>query len=225
MSGTAWGRRWGAVAACGVVAAASAANGAIVRYVNDGTFVWEADDPFNGVFGTGLDVTQGPDQSGDLTDRTIGWNPADPVTSGDVASAPVFGAADVRVVRSFEEVVVIGEFGDENPFNPPEEYEDGEAIGPGENFQSSATMFAFGFAIGYFPFLGDEGTIGLEIDLPGGTHYGYVELEWTGTGTLGYQPTALAWETEPGVAIVVPGPASVATAIALAPLVLRRRRR
>lgn len=117
----------------------------------------------------------------------------------------------------------------------------GMTVGPGQNFQSNATVAIvahFGQTSNQAPaWLGPpqdppttapSATMGFRIELADGTHYGFITwmrvVHFPALSRFAYQPLRWGYETEPNTPITVPGPTGSMLALATAIACTRRRR-
>lgn len=95
----------------------------------------------------------------------------------------------------------------------PRELAPGEVVGPDLNFQTMSMDLYFAsdvsLAVPELLTVGEHGYVALELTLPTGVHYGWIELEARRDGDGAFERMAAvrwAWETTPGARLEVPAP-------------------
>jgi hypothetical protein len=159
-----------------------------------------------------LDITQPASQSGASTPFTISWSRGEEVASDTGVTHELYCGASTHVVKSTTSVrVQLFSNGTMVDLYPPQDFGSAGTVGPGLNWQPGATLGWF-----FFQFNGDHWiagsafSMGLELNMADGTHFGYARFQLTsGTYGLQYQPSDWGYETVPGAPIMVPAPAGV----------------
>jgi len=165
-------------------------------------------------------------------------------TSSAGAVVSIQAGADVRIasyiVEDFKKDFIYGfpQPGEYGPVESPQHFAVGDAVDGSWNWTEDSPVWGVGSLPGgggstTIRLLDEHAIIGIELTLDTGVHYGFVELLQVGTepGLFGAAPLYTAvrwgWETDAGVALVIPPiPAPGAGALlGLAGLAASRRRR
>ena len=122
--------------------------------------------------------------------------------------------------------------GDIIPVEPPHRFGVGDTVDADWNWVTRSPVWGLGGDVfQVIPLLQQNNILGIELTLDTGVHYGFVELEQLPLGSIFEAPTYRAvrwgWETQAGVALVIPpipapGGAPLLACAALG--VIRRRR-
>jgi hypothetical protein len=216
-------------ASLGIALSLQSASAAVVVYDNsDGTFGWQIGlRDLSGIqrYGTYLDITQPPTQSGEKRPGTITkWYRANS-SSSEPAYRYVDGEGGVETAETTNIVKII--WNDEilNVY-PARDYQAGEAVQSTDRWGDQSTYYW------HLPFSSDltTGTPGISTDAYLGVrvkmadnqwHYGWIRF-------IDYRtPIAWAYETEPNVPIQipVPSPGIASISLVLSGIVLRMRNR
>ncbi|MBL0922398.1 MAG: hypothetical protein IBJ10_09765 [Phycisphaerales bacterium] len=203
------------VASLAVIASAAFGSGAcagVVKFQNVGEqFDWRCILDGNASQATWLDITQPASQSGAASAVAFA------VTRFTGFSTPHFNedriagvTADARIVRRPSAIALMDEEGVVNSFGFARSFAPGKGVGPSLAFHQTAHVAVTNFYTS--PFIErtlPTGYVGVSVLLQDGVHYGWIHLE-AAENALGlfeeYNVLGWAYETQPGVAIVVPGP-------------------
>lgn len=215
-----------ALVGASIVCCVAGAHASVVTFLNTGNvFNWRPN-ALQQPPGLQLDITLPATQSGDATPYSIFWTRGYP-SGSDVGVTHDMGcSASARVVRSTVGVEA-QLFSGGGPYYvyPPQDFLSGTTIGPGLTWQNTATLGWLRFDLGEHWVVGSAFTMGLQLTMSDGVHYGYGNFVLT-SGTYGtqYQPTSWGYETSPGVPVTVPGPGGLG-AVALGVTAALRRKR
>lgn len=222
-----------------VGALASAASADLLTFVNtDPTFTLGVYDTINtddGPSGQWLDITQ--DVANQPAYGVVGpaWSFAvyyEPgVTSGDGYQRWFSARPSARIAESPTPGVVLdGYTGTPYEVPIPQLFGAGDSIG-GTAIWSTRTDIQKNNAEGSWEFLPITSTsfIGIQLTLPDGVHYGFVEVEVYDSSPFGgfqhaYRPISWGYETDVGVPVVIVPAPGAALALLGAGLTTRRRR-
>jgi hypothetical protein len=209
-----------------VVCCVAGAHASVVTFSNTGNvFNWR---PYavQQPPGLQLDITLPATQSGGATPYSISWSRGSPGGSDIGVTHDMGGSASARVVRSTVGVEAqLYSGGGPYYVYPPLDFLPGTTIGPGLNWQNTATLGWLRFDLGEHWVVGSAFTMGLQLTMPDGVHYGYGNFVLS-SGTYGtqYQPTSWGYETDPGVPVTVPGPGGLSVIWLGATAAFRRKR-
>jgi hypothetical protein len=171
--------------------------------------------------GTYLDITQPSSQSGGSSPISIDWFRGEAISSDVGATHDMDCGTSIRVVRSTVPVQVpLDNSGLTNVY-PPRAFVNGDVVGPGANWLNTATLGWYRLGTSDHWIVGTSFTMGLQVTLADGIHYGFADMVLTSTQ---YQPVDWGYESNPGVALTVPAPAGGVVLFAAGLLGARRRR-
>ncbi|MGQ0626757.1 MAG: hypothetical protein ACT4PL_01495 [Phycisphaerales bacterium] len=198
------------------------------------TFVWRANPGFAGGVGDLLEpLLSANQQSEAVFSRSLFYVAGVGGGSESPQGDAVQGSATMRVVQSPIPLLITNRFGVVTTFQPLQAIPAGSLLGASANYRNfgTAAIYYLGGNMVHAPLLGQSAFIGFNMTLADGPHYGFVELMFT-TGPVGnsgeiipmYQPLRWAYESQPNVPIVVPGPGPALAFVLFAPLAVRRRR-
>ncbi len=181
--------------------------------------------------GDGLDITLPATQSGAMTDFTLLINGYQPTTSNGVTSSTI--SQETALMRVANDGAQFTGPGPQGPVTVrgARTYQVGESVGPSASWFFSATVGYYSFATGEVRVLGDSAVIGVQLNMSGAMHYGWVWLEWDAQTPWGnrlqYRPTMWAYETAANtpalVTIPAPGAGSAVMLVAACAGIRRRR--
>ena len=124
--------------------------------------------------GFNLDITQPASQSGHFHRSRSTGSGSNPQGSNDLTSSTAFCQPSVRFSTATIQVTNI--YPDPVTFIVPRHFPVGAVIGPGLTWSSSATLaWHFGFGQAHW-IVGDSFTMGLQLTLADGIHYGYADF-------------------------------------------------
>lgn len=151
--------------------------------------------------GSFLDITQPAElQTGSEGPGKIGYLVASPTSSKSLVPYSIFGDLDGKIAKG--DPVFIGD----DTFLPAKVFQVGDSVGT-DVYSLSGDVIAFSFA-NQIPLLGDRAIVGIQLTKADGVHFGWIEVTLISQPLGGpmYQPTAWAYETEPGVPAIVLDP-------------------
>jgi hypothetical protein len=215
------------VAAAGIAVAATA-QADVIRFSNPGGMLDWVPQILAGPGYFDLDITQPATQSGAASPIGVHWFHNSPTSSTMGVVHNAFTGASARIVRSTIPVSApVNPPGNTDLF-PPFAFAPGQSVGPGLNWQQSADLGWLRFAAGDNYIVGTSFTMGVQITLGDGVHYGYIDFTLGPSHTYSitqYQPTGWGYESVAGVPLVVPGPGAGLIAFAAAAAHRRRPRK
>jgi len=212
-------------------ALASSAPAAVVSFQNhNSAFDWRCVVDGNASQATWLDITQPATQSGASSAHAFYMQRFTGFSTPHFNEDRIVGVtADARIARRPTSIALTDEEGIINSFAFARSFAPGSEVGAGLSFHQSAHVAVTNFYTQpLIERLLPTGFVGVSVLLDDGLHYGWIELaavENPGGIYIEYDVVSWGYETQAGVGIVIPAPASGLVAGGLGLCGLARRRR
>lgn len=215
---------------CAPLVVGASACASVVSFQNHGAaFDWRCVVDGNASQATWLDITQPATQSGESGSHSFFLQRFTGFSTPHFNEDRIVGVtADARIARRPASIALTDEEGIVNSFAFARSFAPGSAVGPGLNFQQSAHVAVTNFYTS--PLIQrvlPTGVVGVSVALSDGLHFGWIELaavENPGGIFVEYNVLSWGYETQVGVAIVIPAPGcGLVVGLGLCGLARRRR--